>query len=133
MSKRLGKLPKDPKMSVTAEARELLWQAVPPRSHDTKRSWFAQAARLLGWRERRVRAIFHCEARVITADEWRTLNQRIDALKAAERRHEREADELRETLRMAREGMPMARRAIEPVGDETTTASDAGSAARREA
>lgn len=101
MSKRLGKLPKNLKMPITVEARELLWAAVPPAAHDNRKSWFTRAARALGWRERRVRAIFHCEARVITAEEWRTLNQRLDALKAAERRHEDEVHELREAYRVA--------------------------------
>lgn len=133
MSKRLGDSPKRQAMSITVEARDLLWAAVPPGIHDNRKSWLARAARLLGWSPRRVRAIWHCEARVITADEWRTLNQRLDALKAAERRHGEQTHELREAYRMAREDLPLAGRAAGGMDGRATDPGGARPAAGDEA
>lgn len=104
----LGKSAKGKQMSTQSEARALLWAAVPPEIGDNRKSWLRRASHALGWNPRRVRAIWHCEARVITADEWRTLNQRLDALKAAERRHQEQTDELREAYRAAREDRAVA-------------------------
>lgn len=73
MAKRLGKLPKESGMSSRTEAKSLLWELFPPAINDNRKSWFTRLARFLGWNERRVRAIWHEEARIITADEWRTL------------------------------------------------------------
>ncbi len=112
-----GGSPKVKRMSTQSEARVLLWQAVPQQIGDNRKSWLTRAARLLEWKPRRVRAIWHGEARVITADEWRTLNQRLDALKAAERRHQDEAHDLHQTYRAARQGRPVARRSVVGLGD----------------
>lgn len=101
MSKRLDQESKHVESS--AQIPKLLWQAFPPDQHDNRKSWIARVARALSWKHRRVKALFYCEARVVTADEWRTLNQRLDALKAAERRLEDQTHELREAYRAARE------------------------------
>lgn len=102
MSKRLDERSKGVEMPIEAEARQLLWAVCPPSIYDNRKSWLARAARTLGWGQRRTKAIFYCEARTITADEWRTLNSRLDALKAAERRHGETVHELREVLRVSR-------------------------------
>lgn len=134
MSKRLYQRSKEPVVSVQQEARSLLWQvAGPPAIHDNRKSWLARAARTLGWGSRRTKAIFYLEARTITATEWRTLNDRLDALKAAERRHREEAHELREAYRMAREGGVVARRGFDEMGDEATDAGEAGHPQSRQA
>ena len=107
-------------MSSSAEVPDLMWRAFPPSRQGNRKSWLASVARALGWKHRRVKALFYCEARVITADEWRTLNQRLDALKAAERRHGEQVDELREMRGMARLGATMAgRSAVEMVGESS--------------
>lgn len=101
-SKMVDKHSKERPVSISAEARDLLWQVGgPPRITDNRKSWLARLARELGFGQRRTKAIFYCEARVITADEWRTLNQRLDALKAAERRHGEELNEYRKSAGMA--------------------------------
>lgn len=109
MPKRSGVSPKNQSVTVQAEVREMLWRAIPPAMHDNKKSWFARAAHELGWKPRRVRAFWHCEARVVRAEEWKTLQERIDAVKAAERRHEEQTDELRKTYRDAGARLPVAR------------------------
>jgi hypothetical protein len=106
MSKRLDQESKH--MESSAQIPDLMFRACPPERHDNRKSWFNRVARTLAWKHRRVKALFYCEARVVTADEWRTLNQRLDALKAAERRHEDQTHELREAYRMAREGRAVA-------------------------
>lgn len=108
MSKVSYQRSKGAEMSTQLEARQLLWAAVPPAIHDNRKSWLARAARLLGWSERRTKALFYCEARVVTADEWRTLNQRLDALKIAERRHGEETHALKMVLRDARQARAVA-------------------------
>lgn len=106
MSKRLDQESKA--VESNAQIPDLMWRAVPPDRHDNRKSWLARVARTLVWKHRRVKALFYCEARVVTADEWRTLNQRLDALKAAERRHQEQTDELREAYRAAREDRDVA-------------------------
>ena len=120
MSKRLDQESKA--VESNAQIPDLMWRAVPPDRHDNRKSWLARVARTLVWKHRRVKALFYCEARVVTADEWRTLNQRLDALKAAERRHQEQTHELREAYRAAREdravagGSAVALRDAPPVG-----------------
>ena len=106
MSKRLDQESK--RMESSEQIPDLLWRACPPDRHDNRKSWLARVARTLAWKHRRVKALFYCEARVVTADEWRTLNQRLDALKAAERRHQEQTDELQQAYRAAREDRPVA-------------------------
>lgn len=77
-------------METSVEIRDAMWRAFPPRAEHNRKSWLWEVARALGWRHRRVKALFYCEARVVTADEWRTINERLDAAK----RRERERDEL---------------------------------------
>lgn len=126
MSKRSYQRSKESAVSVQQEARSLLWQvAGPPAIHDNRKSWLAKAARTLGWGSRRTKAIFYLEARTITATEWRTLNDRLDALKAAERRHGEQAHELREAYRMARSGGIVARRGFDEMVDQASHAGDA--------
>ncbi|TBR28683.1 MAG: hypothetical protein EPO10_11780 [Reyranella sp.] len=106
MSKRLDQESKA--VESNAQIPDLMWRACPPQRHDNRKSWLVRVARALDWKPRRVKALFYCEARVVTADEWRTLNQRLDALKAAERRHQEQTDELREAYRAAREDRVVA-------------------------
>jgi hypothetical protein len=77
-------------MSIQQQVRTMLWEAFPFRETDTKESWFhwiasSSEGRSVGWKPRRVRALFRCEARVVTAAEWKTLNERLNAAKAKER------------------------------------------------
>ena len=72
-------------MSSSSEVPNLMWAAFPPDRADNRKSWLAGVARALGWNQRRVKALFYCEARVVTADEWRTLNARLDAAKNREK------------------------------------------------
>lgn len=95
MSKRLDQLSKDSEMSVEQIMPALLFAAVPPMPHDNRKSWLARAARTMGWGQRRTKALFYCEARIVTANEWRTINERLDAAK----QRERQRDELRATGR----------------------------------
>lgn len=100
MTKKLAGSPKESGVSVQSEARELLWGAVPPRLGDNRKSWIAYAAHVLGWRPRRVRAIWNCEARVIRVEEMRALQERYTALERREA--ERKAiNELRTANRVA--------------------------------
>lgn len=123
MSKRLDQESKHVESS--AQIPELMWRACPPDRHDNRKSWLARFARTFSWKHRRVKALFYCEARVVTADEWRTLNQRLDALKAAERRHEDQAHELREAYRMAREDGAVAGGSAVALVHESQSDSDA--------
>lgn len=100
-----------------AQIPDLMWRACPPQRHDNRKSWLSRVARALDWKPRRVKALFYCEARVVTADEWRTLNQRLDALKAAEQRHQEQSHELREAYRAAREDRAVAGRSAVAMGD----------------
>lgn len=121
------------RVETSAEIRTAMWAAFPPRPEHNRKGWLRDVARVLGWKHRRVKALFYCEARVVTADEWRTLNQRLDALKNAERRHEEHAHELRTAYRMAREGVPVAERGPDPMGLGPAGAGHPRSAARRSA
>lgn len=85
MSKRPFQHSKDTEMQIEQQMRAMLWEAVPPRIEDNRKSWLSRAARTLGWGERRTKALFYCEARVVTADEWRVLNERLNAAKRRER------------------------------------------------
>ena len=76
---------KGAEMSSSSEVPNLMWAAFPPDRTDNRKSWLAGVARALGWKHRRVKALFYCEARVVTADEWRELNTRLDAAKTRER------------------------------------------------
>lgn len=115
MSKKLDQSSKDLEMSVEQQVPTMMFAAVPPTPFDNRKSWLARAARAMGWSPRRTKALFYREARVITADEWKTLNQRLDALKNAERRHGEETNELRTAYRMAGQGMPLAGRISDPM------------------
>lgn len=111
MSKVLDPSSKRQAMSTRTEARQMLWEvAGPPGMHDNRKSWLTRAARLMGWGQRRTKAIFYCEARIITADEWRTLHQRLDALKTNEKRHGEQINELCAFSRMDRLEATMAGR-----------------------
>lgn len=125
LPKTSGKSPKGKQMSTQSEARALLWAAVPPEIGDNRKSWFRRASHALGWNPRRVRAIWHCEARVITADEWKTLNQRLDALKAAERRHQEQFHELQQAYRAAREDRVVVGGSAVALGDAPPRGRDA--------
>jgi hypothetical protein len=94
-------------VSVQAEARQLLWAAVPPRLEDNKKSWFVRAARALDWTPRRVRAVWHLEARVITAEEMRALQARYHALETRRAERKKERDELRTLSQVGRGPLPM--------------------------
>lgn len=126
MPKRSDNPSKDVEMNTHAEVRSLLWEAVPPRMEDNRKSWLSRAARTMGWGERRTRALFYCEARCVTADEWRQLNQRLDALKAAEKRHQEHTHELRTLLRTARPDRASIGGHPDALGGVAAPAGDAG-------
>jgi hypothetical protein len=104
-------------MESSAEVPDLMWRAFPPERHANRKSWLATVARALGWKTRRCKALFYCEARVVTADEWRTLNERLDAAKKRERAQGDIRDELRATGRGVESGVPAAARVAEPHHD----------------
>jgi hypothetical protein len=85
MAKKSERVSKGVEMQVEQQMRAMLWEAVPPSITDNRKSWLARAARTLGWGQRRTKALFYCEARVVTAEEWKTLNERLNAAKAKER------------------------------------------------
>jgi hypothetical protein len=93
MAKKLERVSKGVEMQIEQQMRALLWEAVPPLITDNRKSWLSRAARTLGWGQRRTKALFYCEARVVTADEWRTLNERLNAAKAKERQLAEKAHE----------------------------------------
>lgn len=111
MAKRLAGSAKERIVSVQSEARELLGTAVPWRFGDNWKSWTVYAARVLGWSERRVRAIRNGEARRIDVHEMRQLEDRIShqQQRAIQRRKDR--DELRALLQGHRPPVPVAERA----------------------
>lgn len=124
MSKKLGVSPKsvESRVSVQADAHQMLWEAVPRRRGENLKAWFPRAARELGWTARRVRSFWNREARRVDYAEIATLNQRIEALKAAEARHQREANEIRTSLEMGRDGLPVGRGATQRSGHEMASA-----------
>lgn len=81
------KLEGSSKVSASQQIPALLFAAIPPLLHDNRKSWLARVARTLSWGPRRTRALFYLEARIVTADEWRTINERLDAAKQRERAH----------------------------------------------
>lgn len=85
MTKKASQRSKGVEMQIEQQMRAMLWEAVPPSITDNRKSWLARAARSLGWGQRRTKALFYCEARVVTAEEWKTLNERLNAAKARER------------------------------------------------
>jgi len=98
-------------MSIQQQVRSMLWEAFPFREHDTKESWFnwistSSEGRSVGWKPRRVRALFRCEARVVTAEEWKILNERLNAAKQRERHMAERAHEHRIYRGGMGEGMP---------------------------
>lgn len=111
MAKRLAGSAKERIVSVQSEARELLGTAVPWRFGDNWKSWTVYAARVLGWSERRVRAIRNGEARRIDAHEMRQLEERIShqQQRAIQRRKDR--DELKALLQGHRQPVPVVERA----------------------
>jgi hypothetical protein len=97
-------------VNINAEARDMLWRlAGPIAPHHNKKSILSRLAGSLGWGQRRVRAIFYLEARTITALEWRTLNERLDALKNQEKRAGELHDQLRQAYRDSGANGPLAR------------------------
>lgn len=110
MPEKLGVSPKklDSQMSLATdamEAKRLLRRAVPRLEDEKLKAWFPRAARLLSWSQRRVRAYWHGEARVIHHREIKTLEQRVEALKQAGQRHREKVHEIRD--RASREGGPL--------------------------
>jgi hypothetical protein len=97
------------KMNVARDARHMVAAIAGERRWgDTRERWLERAARVLGFSYPRTRALFYCKARVIRAEEWIALNQRIDALKAAQRRREDQHHELGTAVRGAGARLPVA-------------------------
>jgi len=94
------------RVETSAQVPDLMWRAFPPDRHANRKSWLSQVATSLRWNPRRVKALFYCEARVVTADEWRTLNARLDAAKKREKAN----DELRAIARGLGASVPVAAR-----------------------
>jgi len=130
MAKGSGKLPKGKIMSSRTDAKRLLWELLPPEMHDTRGSWFIRLARHLGWNERRVRAIWHGEARIITADEWRQLQDEIATLNKSAQRRQETLDEL--TL-LARSVVSPSGEAARPLGVAGDRAGQARPRGKRDA
>ncbi|MBS0219163.1 MAG: hypothetical protein JSR91_00325 [Proteobacteria bacterium] len=128
-----GKLPKENDVTALSEFQDMIWEAVPPRRHDNRKSYFAFVAEQLSWTPRRVRAFFHGEARTIRPKEWTSLNQRLDALKAAERRHEEDAHDLHQAYRDARESRALVGRNSIELGEAPAGNGTPGSPARSQA
>lgn len=105
MSKKSGVSPKSVESGVLvqAELQEKLWSAVPMHPGENLKAWFPRVASKLGWTARRVRAFWNGEARRIDYAEIVTLNRRIEALKAAEQRHQELAHEIRRSLALGSE------------------------------
>jgi len=119
MSKKLGIPPKNVEsiVSVQADAKLKLWDAVPMEAGENLKAWFLRAARSLGWTPRRVRALWNGEARRIDYLEIETLNQRIERAKAAERRHQEHANAIRESMEMGSTRRPLDGRQAQHMGD----------------
>ena len=94
MDKESAERAKRSAMDAKAEMRTLMWEAFPPRMHDNRKSWFTRIGQALAWNPRRVRAIWHGEARVITAEELLTVQRRVAEQRAALRRIGERHDEL---------------------------------------
>jgi hypothetical protein len=75
MPEGLGKSPKEPVMTIKEQMRGMLWEAFPVRPEDNRKSWFTWVSRSLGWKRRRVVAMFRCEARIVTIQEWNQLKE----------------------------------------------------------
>lgn len=103
------KLPKESAVSVQAEAKELMWAAFPPRIEDNRKSYFHRVARELNWKVRRVRAFFHCEAKV-TVEELRQLEARYERQQQRAEQREKDRHELKALLQ-ARQPVRVAERA----------------------
>lgn len=95
MSKRLEVSSKDVEMQIDQQIPGMMWKAFPVGQHQNRKGWLAHIARSLGWGQRRTKALFYCEARVVTAEEWKTLNERLNAAKRREREHEERVNEHR--------------------------------------
>jgi hypothetical protein len=95
MAKKLERVSKGVEMQIEQQMRAMLWEAVPPLITDNRKSWLARAARSLGWGQRRTKALFYCEARVVTAEEWKTINERLNAAKLRERQMAERENECR--------------------------------------
>lgn len=106
-------------MSVRSEARELLWGAVPQRLGDNRKSWFAHCAHILGWRARRVRAVWNLEARV-TVEEMRQL----EALQQRAAQREKDRHEIEALLQGHRNPVSVAEQA--PAGPARREGAGAG-------
>jgi hypothetical protein len=100
--KSAGNPPKEGSVTALSEFQDKVWQVLPPRRHDNRKSYFQFVAEQLEWKPRRVRAFFHGEARTIRAEELVAITRRLDALKEAEARHREEIHEI-QAHRTARE------------------------------
>ncbi len=121
MTKKSAQHSKGVEVQIERQMREMLWEAFPPQVHDNRKSWLARAARSLGWGQRRTKALFYCEARVVTAAEWKTLNERLNAAKKREREHEERAYELRLVAGGMGEDVPLATRESPPLPMDAPT------------
>ncbi len=131
VTKKSSQHSKDAEMQIEQQMRSMLWEAVPPQIHDNRKSWLSRAARTLGWGERRTKALFYCEARVVTAEEWKTLNERLNAAKLRERQREEKANEHRLYRGGMGEAVPVDPREDLPLPLATPT-STSSAATRRE-
>lgn len=93
MAKRSDGRSKGVEMQIEQQMRTMLWEFYPPKPHHNRKGWLADLARTLGWGHRRTKALFYCEARVVTAEEWKTLNERLNAAKQRERQREERTHE----------------------------------------
>jgi hypothetical protein len=104
------KSPEEKPVSVQAEAKELMWAAFPPRIEDNRKSYFHRVARELNWKVRRVRAFFHCEAKV-SVEELRQLQARCEHQQQRAAQREKDRHELKALLQGRQQRVPVVERA----------------------
>jgi hypothetical protein len=67
-------------MTATARANEMLRDVCGPRGwNDTRESWLARGARIIGMSPRRARALFYQEPIRLSADEYIAIQQAYEA------------------------------------------------------
>lgn len=71
--------------AIAAECRDLLALAAGPRGwNDTRESWLARGARVLGLDQSRAKNIWYGKSRRIEASEYLTMKARADGLREAQ-------------------------------------------------
>lgn len=121
------------KMSADAvldQMREFVIRAGGQRQHyDSKASWLARAARVLGMSHGRAAAYYYNKARSVSAQEWLAASAEIARLEAANEKRRETINEL-ESMALAREAEREARRLADAPGQALRGAAGAASTPR---